>query len=148
VTVCTPQPPPPPAAGPPGRGSGATGPSPAFESLNDARPGGRVQPDAASESPWADGAVAREQDEIVEVDVLEIDMCADVMVDRRRLVTQLAQRHLDLGGQLPSALAERWPWAADVRRSFLTRGPTVTPRPGWCRLRPSTALLRPYCYRA
>jgi hypothetical protein len=59
-----------------------------------------VQPDATSESAWADGAIARDQVEIVEVDVLEIDMCADVMVERRKLVTQLAQRHLDLGGQL------------------------------------------------
>jgi hypothetical protein len=69
-----------------------------------------VQPDATSESAWADGAIARDQVEIVEVDVLEIDMCADVMVERRKLVTQLAQRHLDLAGQLPSALAERSPW--------------------------------------
>jgi hypothetical protein len=78
-------------------------PSAAFEPVDDAGHGGGMQPGASCEGARAERAVPVDEIKAVQIDVLEINARADVMVKQGQLDAQLAQRLLDRGTQPPSA---------------------------------------------
>src|SRR5215510_4401989 len=78
-------------------------PAAAFEPVEDAGDGGRVQAGAPGERARADRAVTVDQVQAVEVDVVERNARADVVVQQRQLNGQLAQRLPDRCRQPPPA---------------------------------------------
>ena len=66
-------------------------PAAAFEAVEDAGHGGGVQPGASGKGAGVERAVPVDELQAVQVDVFELDVGADVMVEQRQLVAQLAQ---------------------------------------------------------
>src|SRR6266511_1714809 len=79
-------------------------PAAALESVQDAGDGRGVQASASGQGAGAERAVAVDEVQAVQVDVIEVEMGADVVIEQRELDAQLAQRLLDRGGQ-PSSVS-------------------------------------------
>src|SRR5215471_2257142 len=74
-------------------------PAAAFQPVEDAGDGGRVQPGPPGEGARAERAVAADEVKAVEVHVVQVKTPADVVVEQGQLDAQLAQRLLDRRGQ-------------------------------------------------
>jgi hypothetical protein len=74
-----------------GRVALAGHPAAALKPVEDAGHGSGVQPGASCKSARAERTVAGDEVEAIEVDVLEIEVCADAMVEQGKLDAQLAQ---------------------------------------------------------
>ena len=84
----------------------AIDPAAAFEPVEDAGHGGGVQPGAPGQGARAERAVPGDEVKALQVSGLEIEACADAVVEQRQLGAQVPQRLLDRAVQ-PSVLRHR-----------------------------------------